>query len=362
MSRSVAPASGPRVVLIILIVALVVVAAGLATVAWAMSGEPGAGEPVTIEVDRGASASAVAGELEERGVVRSALAFRLKAQSRGLDRELRAGRYQLETGLSVDETIDRLLSGPDQPMAIRFTIPEGLTVGETLERLAAQTPYAVEDYRAVLDARAIELPDWVATPSSGAREPYEGLLFPETYEERPGAPPQAILQRMVGQLEKVVSSLPDEVVAGAVARGQDRYQALIIASLVEEEAKIPQERPTIAGVIYNRLAAGRSLEIDASVIYALGTHTNRVTIQDLQVDSPYNLYRNPGLPPTPIAAPGAASIRAAFQPAQHDFLYYVRIDEAGRHVFSRTFEEHKRNKARYRQLQDAVPSSPDVGS
>lgn len=357
-----APASGPRVVFTLLAVALVAVLGGLAVATWSLSGEPGDGQPVTLEVARGASASTVAGELDDRGVIRSALAFRLKAQSRGLDRELRAGVYELQTGMSVDETIDELLGGPDEPVSIKFTIPEGLTVSETLERLAEQTPYSVADYRAVLDGRLLDLPDWMPAQRPAAREPYEGLLFPETYEERPGAPPQAILQRMVDQLEKVVASLPDEVVAGAVARGHDRYQTLIIASLVEEEAKIPDERPLIAGVIYNRLAARRSLEIDASVIYALGAHTSRVTLQDLQVDSPYNLYRNPGLPPTPIAAPGAASIRAAFQPTQHDFLYYVRIDEAGRHVFSRTFEEHRRNKARYRQLQDAVPPSPDVGS
>ncbi len=357
-----APASGPRVVFTILVVALVAVLGGLAVATWSLGGEPGEGQPVTLEVARGASASTVAGELDDRGVIRSALAFRLKAQSRGLDRELRAGVYELQTGMSVDETIDELLAGPDEPVSIRFTIPEGLTVSEILERLAAQTPYSVDDYRAVLDARLLDLPDWLPAHGAAARDPYEGLLFPETYEERPGAPPQAILQRMVDQLEKVVASLPDEVVAGAVARGHDRYQTLIIASLVEEEAKIPDERPLIAGVIYNRLAAGRSLEIDASIIYALGVHTSRVTLQDLQVDSPYNLYRNPGLPPTPIAAPGAASIRAAFQPAQHDFLYYVRIDEAGRHVFSRTFEEHKRNKARYQQMQDAIPASPDVGS
>ncbi|MFN2556009.1 MAG: endolytic transglycosylase MltG [Nitriliruptorales bacterium] len=355
-----APASGPRIVLIILTVALTVVAAGLVLATWSMSGEPGGGEPVTLEVTRGASAYAVAGELDERGVVRSALAFRLKAQSRGLDRELRAGLYELETGMSVDETIDKLLVGPVQPLSIRFTIPEGLTVAETLERLATQTPYTVEDYRAVLDARLIDLPDWVPTPSPAAREPYEGLLFPETYEERPGAPPQAILQRMVDQLEKVIGSLPDEIVAGAVARGHDRYQTLIIASLIEEEAKMPEERPAIAGVIYNRLAAGRSLEIDASVIYALGAHTSRVTNQDLQVESPYNLYRRPGLPPTPIAAPGVASIQAAFQPAAHDFLYYVKIDDAGHHVFSRTFDEHRRNKARYRQLE--LPSPAGLGS
>lgn len=356
-----APASGPRVVFVILAVALVAVLGGLAVVTWSLSGEPGEGQPVTLEVSRGASASTVAGELDDRGVIRSALAFRLKAQSRGLDRELRAGVYELETGMSVDETIDELLAGPDEPVSIRFTIPEGLTVPETLERLAAQTPYSADDYRAVLDARLLDLPDWMPDPStfgSAARDPYEGLLFPETYEERPGAPPEAILQRMVDQLEKVVASLPDEVVAGAVERGHDRYQTLIIASLVEEEARIPEERPMIAGVIYNRLAAGRSLEIDASVIYALGAHRNRVTLQDLQVDSPYNLYRKTGLPPTPISAPGTASIRAAFQPAQHDYLYYVRSDEDGRHVFSRTFEEHKRNKARYRQLQDAVPPSP----
>lgn len=343
------------------------VAAGLGYAAWSLSGAPGSGETVTIDVAQGASASTVADQLADKGVVRSALAFRLKARSRGLDRGLQAGAYELEAGMSVDQAIDRLLAGPTTPATFRFTVPEGLTVEQTLARLAESTPFSVEEYRAVLDGGELSLPGWVPPPDAfgaAVREPYEGLLFPETYElPNDRATPQAVLQRMVDQLVKVVDSVPDEQVAAAAARGFDRYQVLVLASLLEEEARVAEERPTIAGVILNRLQAQRPLEVDASNIYAVGEHTNRVGGEYLKVASPYNLYTNVGLPPTPISAPGRAAIEAAFTPEEHDYLFYVKKDLEGRHAFAATFEEHQRNVARYRELQrEQATASPSPAS
>ena len=346
---------GRRAVLLVLLVLVVLVASALGYVAWVMGGEPGSGEPVDVTVAGGATATVVGVQLHDEGVIRSALAFRLRARSRGLDRNLRAGEYHLETGMSIDEAIDVLEQGPDLPDDERFTVPEGLTVAQTLERLEQQTPFAATEYRAVLDARILDMPEWVPPLDSfgeGVREPYEGLLYPQTYTIPVDATPQIILQRMIDELDSVVSAVPSDAVAATAGRGLDRYQALVIASLVEEEARIAEERPTIASVIVNRLEIGQPLQIDAANIYVVGEHTDRVTDDYLEVDSPYNLYTNAGLPPTPIAAAGAASIAAAFAPEDTEYLYYVKIDVEGHHAFAETYEEHLQNVERYRDLQE----------
>lgn len=343
-----------RLVIGVLTVGVVVIGGAVGYGLWALGGAAGEGEQVLVRVEEGMTAGGVAERLVEEDVVRSGLAFRLKARSRGLDHQLQAGRYEFATGMSVDEAIDVLLAGPLAPPSSVFTIPEGLTVAETLERLAAQTPHTVDDYRRVLAADVLSVPDWVPPLTSfpaGVRQPYEGLLFPETYRMLTDAPPAAILQRMVDQLTEVMKTVPERLIRQAPSRGLDRYETLVLASLVEEEAKIAGERQTIAGVIANRLTAGRQLEIDATVIYATGRR-GRVVQDELAVDSPYNTYRQPGLPPTPISAPGAAAIRAAFDPTEHNYLYYAKVDEQGRHCFSRTLAEHQqRCVPQLRQLQ-----------
>lgn len=375
---------GKKIVIGVLALMVVLTGAGLWTVSWALGGAAGSGKPVNVVVPEGASAAQVASQLDSKGVIRSAIAFRLKARSRDLDRTLTAGTYELETGMSVDETLAAFAAGPQAPEVMRFTLPEGLTVEQTVTSLASQTPHSVDEYRQVLEQRTVEVPDW--TPAldgfgDQVRQPYEGLLFPETYELRLEAGPGQVLQRLADQLGQVyadivggsppsstppsptstpatptspVSPAPSVGSASrsnqAVAADYDRYQKLVVASLVEEEARIADERPVIAGVIYNRLARGMRLQIDAANIYAVGEHTEEVTQEYLEVDSPYNLYETAGLPPTPISAPGRASIEAAFNPAEHAFLYYVKIDEDGTHAFAETLQEHNRNKQRAGEL------------
>lgn len=213
---------GAKGVLVTLVILLAVGGALVGAALWSLGGEPGPGDPVTIEIEEGATAGSVADLLAERGIVRSALAFRLKARSSELDRNLQAGTYELATGMSVDEAIDALLGGPQAPESIRFTVAEGLTVEQILSRLAEQTPHEVSDYRAVLDAGELTLPGWAPTleaPPAGVREPFEGLLFPETYEVRADASARVVLQRMVDQLAAVVASIPDDQVARASELG-----------------------------------------------------------------------------------------------------------------------------------------------
>lgn len=356
--------------------------AGFAALLYVLDGilgpdiEPG--QPVAFVVEPGESVRSVGDRLRDLGVVRSSTTFRLAADDAGLAATLQPGEYELETGMSNDEAIDVLLAGPVGPVGVRFTVPEGLSVELTLAQLARQfDAYDVADFRAVLDARTeagdnadgvLQLPDWVPEPAdvleaddeaadadtadadTAPIEPYEGLLFPETYEVDREATPLAILQRMVDQLEQVMASVPDEDVEAAEARGLSRYEVLILASLVEREVRVPAERGTVAGVIHNRLEEGMRLQIDATVLYAVGKHTEIVAVDDLDVDSPYNTYRVEGLPPTPIAGIGEASLRAAFAPDDVPYRFYVLDPSCDfSHAFAETLEEHEANVAAFRE-------------
>ncbi len=182
------------------------------------------------------------------------------------------------------------------------------------------------------------------------REPYEGLLFPNTYDVFEDATPLDILQKMVNLLDQTVSAIPDDQLAAAEGRGLTIYDTLKIASLIERETRIDSERPTVAGVIQNRLDDGQLLQIDATVLYARGEHTQRVLTADTEIDDPYNTYKYDGLPPTPISNMGEASLRGAFAPEEHDLYYYVVAPGCeGPHLFAATLDEHNANVRAFRE-------------
>ena len=320
------------------------------------------GQPVEYTVVRGMSVRTVGQELEELGVLGSSLRFRLDADEAGLAEELQPGSFAFETGMSTEEVIEVLAAGPLQPPSIRFTVEEGLTVAQTLERLDEQfDAYDVEDFRGVLDARTeagedapevLQLPSWFPEPAGRGeevRDPYEGALWPQTYEVSDEAAPQEVLQVMVDQLQEEMLAIPDDVMATAQARGHTLYDLLTIASLIERETRVTEERATVAGVIENRLEEGMRLQIDATVLYALEDPGPVVSLEDLEVDSPYNTYAVEGLPPTPISGVGTASLQAAFAPEDVEYLYYVLSPACdGTHVFAETGEEHQENVEAYR--------------
>jgi UPF0755 protein len=320
------------------------------------------GQAVEYTVARGQTVRSVGEDLAALGVIRSPVRFRLAAEDAGLAATLQPGRFELETGMSNEAAIGVLADGPLAPPSIRFTVPEGLTVEQTLARLDAELEgFTAEDFRAVLDARReagaplpglLQLPSWVPEPGDAPddTEPFEGLLFPETYELPDDADALQVLQRMVEQLTIEMDAIGEDEVAGAAERGLDRYQALVLASLIERETRVDAERGTISGVIANRLELGQRLQIDATVVYAMGGDpTDIVLLEDLEIDSPYNTYRVEGLPPTPIAGVGRASLEAAFAPEQVSYLFYV-LDPAcdGTHVFADTAEQHQVNVEAFR--------------
>jgi UPF0755 protein len=294
------------------------------------------GLPVTFTVQPGDGSLDIGKGLERAGVVDSAGRFRAVAQERGLDAALKPGTYQLQTAMSVDEVIDILVRGPNLGPA--FTIPEGFTVAQIVERLAATRQFP----KAAI-VKALSSPDLDVPFRPKGVKILEGLLFPQTYRIDKEDTPVTVLQQMLDQLQSVTSKYD----LRAAPQHLTPYQTLIVASMIEREAKVAADRPKIARVIYNRLARHQRLQVDATVQYALGT-SRRLSSKDLTVKSPYNTYAHEGLPPTPIASPGEDSIRAALQPAPGPWLFYVLISKDGRHAFTADPTEFARLKAEAR--------------
>jgi UPF0755 protein len=300
---------------------------------------------VCVDVPEGMGAGGVASLLEERGVISNAFLFRLQARFDDRSSRIRPGTYRFEAGASADEILEAMSAAPTEAPTFRVTIPEGLRVPQMLERIAQAegSPFTVKELRQGL--AGVALPEWVPSELPEGAEPFEGLLFPATYDLLLSDAAPDVLAKLVEQTETVL--------ADAGVRPGQRYQTLVKASLIEREARVREEQPVIASVIENRVEQGMRLQIDATVIYAKGEDVNRVLTSDLEIQSPWNTYVVDGFPPTPISGSGASAIQAAANPDSTDFLYYVVSNrETGEHAFARTLEEHNANVARYRELRD----------
>lgn len=301
------------------------------------------GVEVEFAVASGSTAAGIAADMAEAGIIADAGRFESAVRAAGAGNQLKAGDYLLTSGTDYETLVSILVAGPEQVEVRDITVIEGLTIGEILESLSEQTGYTVTQLAAPLLNGSVDSPYLPEEAPEGLDEltRWEGLLAPDTYEFRIDASPADILGRMA----QTLASRVDEMDWSALeALELDPYDGLVIASLIEKEAKLDDERPVIASVIVNRLEKGIALQIDATIIYALGENRGEVLREDLEVESPYNTYLYPGLPPTPIGGVRVASIAAAAEPANTNYFYYVLIDTDGTHGFSETLEEHNRKK------------------
>jgi UPF0755 protein len=316
---------------------------GLVAVVWLARqlDPPGApGRPVTVVIEPGTSGVGIANRLERAGVLSSARIFRLYLRVRGGGGGFQAGEYRLRRRMAMGAVASALRAGPDIRYD-RLTVPEGLTLPEIADRVGKLPG---RDGKRFLDlARSGEIRSrW----QPAGVNILEGLLFPDTYLITEKEDERAILERLLRRFDEVAAEVG--LADRAPGRQLEPYQAVVAASLVEAEARVPEDRPLIAAVIENRLRKGMRLQIDATVLYALGRHKSRVLFADLEVDSPYNTYKVQGLPPTPIEAPGRAALAAVLEPAEVDYLYYVLFEANGKHAFAATSAEFERLKAEAR--------------
>lgn len=289
----------------------------------------------TVVIARGASFSDVVGTLQAHNILAHPIAFRILARMRGDEARVQAGEYAFAARQTSDEILRRLVSGQQQ-VAVWVTIPEGFTAREIAHTLAERKLGSASAFEAVFLHDGIEL-DGRRTPS------LEGYLFPSTYLMPLDLTPAAAAKLLTDQFRQ---ELPPDAAGRARALGHSVAEVVTIASLVEREAKADDERALMAGVYYNRLRLGMPLEVDASIEYIFPEHHAVITTRDLALDSPYNTYRHAGLPPTPIANAGKASLDAAFEPQASEYLYYVYKGD-GHHAFAKTLGEHNANVARY---------------
>ncbi|HEX6989177.1 MAG TPA: endolytic transglycosylase MltG [Bacillota bacterium] len=341
--------------LLLAFLALLLLGSGCAAWAWwsfqrlLEPAQPDGTEPLVITLAEGTGAAQIARQLEERGLIQSALAFRVYVRREGLAHRLRAGEYELSPAMSVPEIVTRLVRG--QVVTYRVTIPEGRTVEQIIATVAQSTFFDAGALRRAVDAAAA---DWPYLPEGvELREPLEGYLFPDTYVFTRTTTAEHLI---AGMLEGFRRALGEDGARRAEALGMTVHEIVTLASIIEREAQVPEERPLISAVYHNRMRRGMKLDADPTVLYALGRTDGRLLYEDLKVDSPYNTYRFVGLPPGPIAAPGAAALEAALYPADVDYLYFVaKGDGSGEHVFARTYEEHLRNVRQFRSQQASRP-------
>ncbi|NPV70724.1 MAG: endolytic transglycosylase MltG [Firmicutes bacterium] len=301
---------------------------------------PGAPVPRVVEVPQGATAGKIAEILESSGVIRNAFVFRLLAEYRGLDGKIRAGEYELNAAMSPAEILEYLVKGPI--LTRPFTVREGLTVLQIAESLASQGVVNKEAFLKAARDRSVVAD--LAPPGVNLKEPLEGYLSPETYRIRKGTAETEVVALMVQRFRDVFN---DDFRVRAKQIGMRLHDVVTLASIIEKEAVVDEERPLISGVFHNRLRIGMKLDADPTVRYATGKFSGPVTLDDTKAQSPYNTYRQPGLPPGPIAAPGTASIRAALYPAETKYLYFVAKND-GTHHFSMTLREHINAINKYR--------------
>lgn len=271
--------------------------------------------------------------LFQQGIIGNPIAFYLKSLFFRLS--VREGEYALSGRMGYEEILAKLARG--ERVTYKITFPEGFTRREMAERLEKIGILRKEEFLETTKSTEKFRGQFPVLPPGKS---LEGYLFPSTYFFPKRTPVEEIISL---QLKTFFKMLPPETEPILKKRKLTLHQLVTIASLIEKEAVKDRERPIIAGVIYNRLKKGQKLEIDATVLYALGKHKERVLFRDLDVPSPYNTYRHYGLPPGPICNPGEKSLRAALFPAKHNYLYYVARPD-GTHFFSETFQEHKRKK------------------
>ncbi|GAA0085474.1 endolytic transglycosylase MltG [Clostridium sp. CTA-7] len=278
-------------------------------------------EDIVINVQEGDSFYSIIDSLSKENQIKGVPIIKLYVKLSGKNIDVKPGEYVLRNDLSVNELINTLTSDSTLDV-VKFTVPEGYTIDDIAEKLEKEGICSKDDFiRAV---KEYEPPSFVKI-NSEKRYNLEGYLFPDTYLIKVGETPREIISKMVFRFKEVLQGALKET--NMTVKDEDIETVVNIASMIEKEARIDSERPLISSVIINRLNDDKMLQIDATVIYALGEHVNTVLDKHLEIDSPYNTYKNYGLPIGPISNPGLESIKAALKPEKTDYLFYVLQDD-----------------------------------
>lgn len=304
---------------------------------------------VKIKVNKGATTQDIAEAVYEGGLISNQLWFRIQSKFFKYDGKYREGMFSLNTTMDEQRIMEVLTTDPiKERNSIRVTIPEGFTIAQIAERLEELELVTKEDFLTAVNEKDYDY-DFLKDISPDKKNKLEGYLFPDTYFFAEDATSQEIIIRMLNRFEEITNNYKQELAHMPYSFDE----VITMASIIEQEAKLDEERAIISGVMYNRLEDSIKLQMCSTVQYALEKRKANLSYEDLEVESRYNTYKYDGLPIGPICSPGEASIRSAFQPEEHDYYFFVVNDsELGSHAFSSTADEHNKNKAKYKQSVD----------
>ncbi|HXA27182.1 MAG TPA: endolytic transglycosylase MltG [Candidatus Angelobacter sp.] len=301
--------------------------------------------PVTVQVASGETVDQLAADLQSRGLIRSSFWFGWFARFKGLAGQLRTGQFKLDSGMGASAVIQRLEGAPDVSVH-KLVLAEGLTARQMAQKVGdAGLGITADQYLAEVTSGAFDEPFLAGRPSGAS---LEGFLFPDTYSVPDGTTAHQLVKMQLDDFGQRAAPL-----LASPSHGLSAYQLVVMASVVEREARFDDDRPQVASVLYNRIDQRMLLQVDASVLYGLRVFGRSPTADELKIDTPYNTYLHAGLPPTPIANPGLASLQAAAHPASTQFLFYVS-DACGHNHYSVTVQQHDQQAAKY--LNSPCPS------
>ncbi|MEE0509638.1 MAG: endolytic transglycosylase MltG [Peptococcaceae bacterium] len=346
----------PWVAIVLLVcMAIVVVAAVQFGRNWVLPANADDTQLVEVEIPAGTPVSEMGDLLEEQGIIRSANSFSLYVRLKGVAGNLQAGVHDLAPSMTLEEVVETLQQGAEEAGLVKVTVNEGLTIDQIGDVIDESTRYSKQEFldlmsnQTFLEQLVQQYP--ILTDSynnANVRYVLEGYLFPATYDMTSDDTLESLVTQMVDKTNEVLSKYQADINASPYSL-QD---IMSIASLVEKEGVTTEDRKLIAGVFYNRLEAGMPIQSDISVLYALGTHKEVVTYDDLQVDSPYNLYLNTGLPPGPFNSPSEDAIVAALEPTDSDYLYFYANIKTGEVFYTSDYEQHLKWQEEYEETGD----------
>ncbi len=338
-ARTKKKSKGTIIVLLLLIAALAISYVSLKNYNKAYN--PDVAESVSVIVKPGTSTGQIAELLVENEIIENALLFKIKSRLLRYDGKYQAGSFELSASMTMNEIMTSLMDAKEE--SVRVTIPEGYNLKQTAAKLSEEGLVDEDDFYDALEHGSYDY-QFMDEAGKGERR-LEGFLFPDTYDFFVDATEEEIIDKMLSRFDAVFT---DDYYTRAHELGITVREAVTIASLIEEETKTSSERPLVSSVVYNRLNIDMKLQFCSTVLYALGEQKSRLLYSDLEVDSPYNTYKNQGLPPGPISSPGQACLEAALYPEDTDYLFFVlKGDGSGEHNFAENASDFNNYKEDY---------------
>lgn len=295
-------------------------------------------ESIVVEVKEGEGFYTLLNELKEKDLIKNELFIKLYLKLNRVNPKVTKGTYTVKT----DITLSKLLETLQTESAVKVVIPEGYTVVQIADILQKDKLFSKEEFLKAVNN--YPLPDYIKKGNK-RRYALEGFLFPDTYLFPKRSTPNEVIKTMLDKFQSVMKEVESET--GVTVPTDEIDEVVTKASLIEKEARTEKDRPLISSVIDNRIEKNMPLQIDATVIYALGKHVDKVLYKHLEVESPYNTYKNKGLPVGPIANPGKPSLIAALEPAKTDYIYYLLNPKTGEHYFTNSYSEFEKKKVEF---------------